>query len=215
MLQAAKRRDEDDVQMTMGFIRHALDEYKHTEIFLSLLMQIKTNNKLRFLPKLVIDKGYINPKRFLFEKLNLNRFAIFIGVNEKLAYKIFGKLKKKLVSPDVMKSINVKLDSDEYIEIIENSFDIILSDEKRHAEYAFKHCERNVKSFNRKLYIIFETVSSKVRVIYAAQETVNRYIATSIHVFVIALTYLMRNFVVIPTRNNKNLLDEGKPLLMI
>ena len=103
MLYAAKRQAQTDSKMALGFIRHALDEYKHTDLFRKIIATLHDPKQLdvpdtRFLPNMVISKGYIDPSRFLFDKMDLNRFSTFIGVNENSAHKLFNKLKFRLCS---------------------------------------------------------------------------------------------------------------------
>jgi len=79
-------------KLSEGFMRHALDEYKHCIIFTNIKNQIiseyKINKKeLSFVPGHLYNKGYIHKDHFIFEKKKLNDFAIFIGANEEIAEK--------------------------------------------------------------------------------------------------------------------------------
>ena len=90
MLYAAKNIN--NKKLSEGFIRHALDEYKHSFIFNNLKNQIvseyKINKKeLNFVPNHLYNKGYIFKDHFIFEKKKINNFAIFIGANEEIAEK--------------------------------------------------------------------------------------------------------------------------------
>ena len=69
MLYAAKNIN--DKELSEGFIRHALDEYKHSFIFNNLKNQIiseyKINKKqLNFVPNHLYNKGYIFKHHFIF-----------------------------------------------------------------------------------------------------------------------------------------------------
>ena len=82
----------DNSKLSEGFIRHALDEYKHCFIFTNIKNQIiseyKINKKeLSFIPNHIYNKGYIYKDHFIFEKKKLNDFAIFVGANEEIAEK--------------------------------------------------------------------------------------------------------------------------------
>ena len=90
MLFAAK--NVGNKKLSIGFIRHALDEYKHCSIFTTIKNQIileyNINKKeLSFIPNHVYNKGYVYKDHFIFEKKKLNEFAIFVA-NEKLLKKI-------------------------------------------------------------------------------------------------------------------------------
>ena len=82
----------DNKKLSNGFIRHALDEYKHCSIFTKIKNQIiseyKINKKeLSFIPNHIYNKGYIYKDHFIFEKKKLKDFAIFVGANEQIAEK--------------------------------------------------------------------------------------------------------------------------------
>ena len=60
-------------KLSDGFIRHALDEYKHCFIFTNIKNQIiseyKINKKeLSFVPNHIYNKGYVYKDHFIFEK---------------------------------------------------------------------------------------------------------------------------------------------------
>ena len=110
----------DDKKLSIGFIRHALDEYKHCSIFTKIknqmILEYKINKKeLSFIPNHIYNKGYIYKDHFIFEKKKLNDFAIFIGANEEIAEKKLIaftdhlKVHKPLVHrqiQDILKDIN-------------------------------------------------------------------------------------------------------------
>ena len=87
MLQASKLVN--DPKLSMGFIQHSLDEYKHTKYFLKLLNETNSFEKkeLRFSSIQCYQNGFLNNNKYLFEKMSLKQFSVFIGVNEKLALK--------------------------------------------------------------------------------------------------------------------------------
>ena len=144
-------------KLSDGFIRHALDEYKHYSIFTNIKNQIileyKINKKeLSFIPHHIYNKGYIYKDHFIFEKKKINDFAIFIGANEEIAEKklidFSNHLKKH--KPLVFKEIQK-----------------ILRDEERHAEYSLKFAKNNNGFFIYKIKLVKEKTLSFFRHIYA------------------------------------------------
>ena len=155
MLFAAKAVN--NKKLSDGFMRHALDEYKHCFIFTNIKNQIileyKINKKeLSFIPNHIYNKGYIYKDHFIFEKKKINDFAIFIGANEEIAEKklidFSNHLKKH--KPLVFKEIQK-----------------ILRDEERHAEYSLKFAKNNNGFFTYKIKLVKEKILSFFRHIYA------------------------------------------------
>ena len=85
MLAAAKKAKSS--KLKVGYIKHALDEYRHTNLIFKVLSnQIKKGvgkfeREYRFSPQNVISKGYIDKEGFLIEKLPLKKFVHFIQSN--------------------------------------------------------------------------------------------------------------------------------------
>ena len=82
MLFAAK--DVDDIKLTNGFIKHALDEYDHSFIFTSIkdkiISEYNINKKeLSFVPMHIYNKGYVYKDHFIFEKKNLKILLFLLG----------------------------------------------------------------------------------------------------------------------------------------
>ena len=112
MLQAAKRTS--NTNLAGGFIRHALDEYRHAYLFSSLAKNIACRNNLigmqRFLPKHAFIKRYLNRSSYLFESMSFDRFTIFVAISEKYAADHFSDvLDRETVfnceEKDILKSI--------------------------------------------------------------------------------------------------------------
>ena len=155
MLFAAKNINNQ--KLSEGFIRHALDEYKHCTIFNNIKNQIileyKINKKeLSFVPNHLYNKGYIYKDHFIFEKKKLNDFAIFIGANEEIA-------EKKLIAL----SNHLKNHIPSAYEKIQK----ILQDEKRHSEYSILFAKKTNNSSLYKLKFVKEKILSKLRHLYA------------------------------------------------
>ena len=155
MLFAAK--SVDNKNLSNGFIRHALDEYKHCFIFTKIKNQIiseyNINKKeLSFVPNHIYNKGYIYEDHFIFEKTKLNDFAIFIGANEEIA-------EKKLIAF----SNHLK----EHKPLAFGEIQNILKDEERHSNYSLKFAKKNNNFFLYKIKLIKEKTFSFFRHIYA------------------------------------------------
>ncbi len=155
MLFAAKAVDNKN--LSNGFIRHALDEYKHCFIFTNIKNQIiseyKINKKeLSFVPNHIYIKGYIYEDHFIFEKTKLNNFAIFVGANEEIA-------EKKLIAFSDYLKVHMPLAFEE----IQN----ILKDEERHSKYSLKFAKKNNNFFSYKMKLAKEKAFSFFRHIYA------------------------------------------------
>lgn len=155
MLFAAKVVDNE--KLSKGFIRHALDEYKHCSIFIKIKNQIiseyKINKKeLSFIPNHIYNKGYIYKDHFIFEKKKLNDFAIFVGANEEIA-------EKKLIAF----TNHLKEHKPSAYRQIQD----ILKDEEKHAEYSLKFAKKNNGFLSFKIKLTKEKILSFFRHTYA------------------------------------------------
>ena len=78
MLAAAKKAK--SLKLKIGYIRHALDEYRHTGLLLQVLSnQVKKGvgqfkREYKFSPQNVILKGYVDKEAYLVEKFPLHEF---------------------------------------------------------------------------------------------------------------------------------------------
>ena len=158
---------------------------------------------------MVISKGYIDPSRFLFDKMDLNRFSTFIGVNENSAHKLFNKLKFRFGSDQ-----NLKLTKTEAGAII-TSLEIILADEERHSKYAFQYSQKNMSNVKFKIFSNWEIFNTKVRAFYASQGRINRGIAAIVYMFVIILMYPFRFAISFPLKKQIDLLNPKDEKLML
>ena len=192
MLFAAKTVN--NKKLSSGFIRHALDEYKHCFIFTNIKNQIiseyKINNKeLSFVPSHIYNKGYVYKDHFIFEKKKLNDFAIFIGANEEVA-------EKKLIAF----SNHLKKHRTPAYEEIQK----ILKDEERHAEYSLKFAKKNNSRFSYKTKLIKEKTLSFFRHLYANSLNKFSFIFYPILIIVIILISFVAHFL----KLKKNITDE-------
>ncbi|MBD1139375.1 hypothetical protein IDH27_03535 [Pelagibacterales bacterium SAG-MED46] len=147
----------ENKNLSNGFIRHAIDEYKHCSIFTNIKKQMiseyKINDKeLTFVPNHIYNKGYIYKDHFIFEKKKLIDFAIFIGANEKIAEKKLIAFSNHLKNhrPLAFKEIQK-----------------ILKDEEKHAEYSLKFAKKNNGFFLYNFKLAKEKKISFLRHIYA------------------------------------------------
>ena len=171
-------------KLSDGFIRHALDEYKHFIIFTNIknkiISEYKINKKeLSFVPSHIYNKGYIYKDHFIFEKKKLKDFAIFIGANEEIA-------EKKLI--DFSNHLKNHKPS-AFIEI-QN----ILKDEERHAEYSLRFAKNNNSLFSYRLKLAKEKTISFFRHAYANSLNKFSFIFHPILITIIVLISLVVHF---------------------
>ena len=182
MLYAAKNIN--NKKLSEGFIRHALDEYKHSFIFNNLKNQIvseyKINKKeLNFVPNHLYNKGYIFKDHFIFEKKKINNFAIFIGANEEIA-------EKKLVA-FANQLRNQK-------KTIFNEIQSILKDEEKHAEYSLRFAKKNNGLLSYKIKITKERIISYLRHFYANSLNKLSFIFYPILIIILIIVALLSCF---------------------
>jgi len=192
MLFAAKAVN--NKKLSDGFIRHALDEYKHCFIFTNIKNQIilehKINKKeLSFVPNHIYNKGYICKDHFIFEKKKLNDFAIFVGANEEIA-------EKKLIA------FSNHLKEHKPLAFIE--IQNILKDEERHAEYSLKFAKNNNGFFSYKIKLAKEKTLSFFRHIYANSLNKFSFIFNPILITIIIVISFVAHFL----KLKKNITDE-------
>ena len=181
-------------KLSDGFIRHALDEYKHYFIFTNIKNQIileyKINKKeLSFVPIHIYNKGYIYKDHFIFEKKKLNNFAIFVGANEEIA-------EKKLIAF----ANHLKEHKPLAFKKIQN----ILKDEERHAEYSLRFAKNNNSFVSYKIKLAKEKTLSFFRHIYANSLNKFSFIFNPILITIIIVISFIAHFL----KLKKNIIDE-------
>ena len=182
MLFAAKNINNND--LSKGFIKHALDEYKHSLIFNNIknqmILEYKINKKeLSFIPSQLYNKGYVYKDHFIFEKKKLNDFAIFVGANEEIA-------EKKLVSF----ANHIKTNKS----YIFNEIKKILKDEERHAKYSLRFAKNNNGSIKFNLKITKERIVSFLRHFYANSLNKFNFIFYPILISILVILHLISYF---------------------
>lgn len=217
MLQAAKLVK--DNKLKVGFVNHALDEYRHTNFFLHLLSKTE-NNRIRFDPRLIVSANFIKPEQFLFEKLSLIQFASFISVNEANALKIFTSVKDQIKEFD--ESSLIELDEiiqeeKEHLqamqqkertqngEVAEYTYDILLSDEAKHVEFSSKFLDKQPSKNYVNFIRLKSYIATRFRHLWASQQSFRNAIDRIISALVVLMIFPLRSVIALPTKNNKNL----------
>ena len=217
MLQAAKLVKNQ--KLKIGFINHALDEYKHTNFFLNLLSKTETN-RVRFDPRLIVSANFIKPEQFLFEKLSLVQFAAFISINEANALKIFTSVRdqvKKFDENSLIELDQIIEEEKEHLqsmkqseqtkngEVAENTYDMLLSDEAKHVEFSSKFLDKQPSKNYVKFIRLKSYAATRFRHLWASQQTLRNVIDRIISVLVILMIFPLRAVLALPPKNNKNL----------
>lgn len=150
MLQAAKLVQQ--VSLSKGFLKHALDEYRHTDFFKKLL-DSKHGSKVKFDPRLALKVGFLRTDQFLFERKNLTQFSAFIAVNEATALQMFMNIRPFIIQEyrDQISELD-DIISDEIGHLtyesdsvkIDNMFQTLLRDETKHAELSNEYLAKKV-----------------------------------------------------------------------
>ena len=168
MLAAAKYVKSPNLKV--GYINHALDEYRHAELLNKILAyQLKKGfeKNYKFNVLNVISKGYVDKKGFLVEKLNLKKFVEFVFSNEFLAKKSFDMLIKKINHKQSNKILKKIInEEDEHANSSIETLNEIMKDEYRHWGYAKKFYEKKFPSSKLKLAFYREKLKNRFRQIY-------------------------------------------------
>ena len=181
--------------LSNGFIRHALDEYKHCLIFTNIKNQMISEYKiykkeLNFIPNHIYNKGYVYKDHFIFEKKKLNDFAIFIGANEEIA-------ERKLIAF----TNHLK----EHKPLAYKQIQDILKDEEKHAEYSLRFAKNNNGLFSYKIKLSKEKTLSFFRHIYANSLNKFSFIFKPILISIIILISFVAHFLNL----KKNITDDN------
>ena len=201
--------------LKMGYIEHALDEYRHTILIHKVLSnQLKSNNELTFIkdykfsPLNVVEKGYVDKKGFLVEKLHLKKFVEFVYTNEFLAKQSFDKLKLRIKDNESLNVITSIMDdeqdhADSSIETLDN----IMADEYRHWGYAQKYYEKKYPESKLKRAFYREKVKNKLRLVYLKNfKILNKIFDPIIYFLVIVFGNLVR-LIKVPELNINKITD--------
>ena len=212
MLAAAKRSKSP--RLKVGYINHALDEYRHTELIFSVLNnEIKRgrgvfNKNYKFVPQNSVLKGYVDKDGFLIEKLELKRFVEFVYSNEYLAKVAFEGLIKRIDDKISLKTLNNIIQEEEgHADDSLDKLGEIMNDEGRHWGYAKKYYESKFPKAKLSIAFFRERMKNKMRVFYLKNFN---FLSKIFDPIVNFLIYIFGNIVLylkIPKDVKKNLMD--------
>ena len=179
MLAASKKTNSP--RLKIGYINHAIDEYRHAALIFKVLdNEIKKNNgifkkEFQFSPKNVVVKGYVDKEGFLVEKLSLKKFVEFIYSNEFLAKKSFEDLIKRIKNSDSLEILNkIALDEEKHAhgaleqhsDFSKSKLNEIMVEEDRHWGFAKIFYNKKFPDSNLNLAFKREKIKNKMRLFY-------------------------------------------------
>tara|TARA_B000000460_G_scaffold243070_1_gene211534 strand:+ start:540 stop:1283 length:744 start_codon:yes stop_codon:yes gene_type:complete len=215
MLAAAKAVN--STKLKVGYINHALDEYRHAALILKVLGN-QINNGIgtfeksySFTPQHVVTKGYVDKQGFLIEKLNEKKFVEFVYSNEFLAKQAFDGLAKRIKDAESLKVIKGIMEEEKnHADDSLGTLKEIMQDEDKHWGYAKKYYENKFPESKIESAFFREKMKNRLRVFYLK----NFKFLNKLFQPIINLTILMFGKVVslliIPDLNKDNLLEQNK-----
>lgn len=214
VLAAAKRTNSP--KLKLGYIRHALDEYRHTALLHKVLSnQVKRGlgkfeREYKFSPQNVILKGYVDKEAFLVEKLSLKKFVEFVYSNEYLAKESFDWLTKRINDTESLKTLGTIIDdeanhADDSMETLDN----IMKDELVHHGMAKKFYENKFPKAKLEIAFKREKLKNRFRLFYFKNLMFLNKIFDPILNFLITCFGRIVNFIKIPKVNNENLMSNN------
>jgi len=214
MLAAAKKAKSP--KLKLGYIRHALDEYRHTALIFKVLSnQVKKGvgkfkREYKFSPQNVILKGYVDKEGYLVEKFPLKKFVEFVYSNEYLAKESFDYLAKRIGDAESLKTLkNIMKDELGHADDSAATLEAIQKDELVHHGMAKKFYES--KFPNSKLQIAFkrEKMKNRFRLFYYKNTKFLTKIFDPILNFLISCFGRIVNLIIIPNTNKQNLMSNN------
>jgi hypothetical protein len=214
MLAAAKRAKSP--KLKIGYIRHALDEYRHTGLLFQVLSnQVKKGvgqfkREYKFSPQNVILKGYVDKEGFLVEKFPLKKFVEFVYSNEYLAKESFDYLSKRIGDAKSIQTLkNIMDDELNHADDSEATLAAIQKDELVHHGMAKKFYES--KFPNAKLQIAFkrEKIKNKFRMFYYKNIRFLNKVFDPILNFIINIFGKVVNLISVPDKDKRNLMSSN------
>ena len=171
MLIAAKKVQSP--KLKLGYIRHAIDEFRHARLLTKVLSN-QVNNGIgtfekdfKFIPGNVVKKGYLDKNGFLIEKLNLKKFVEFVYSNEFLAKEAFDKLALRIKDANSVKFIeSIRDDEEGHADISMDTLDEIMEDEKGHHGHAKSYYKKNFPKSNIQYAFFREKLKNRFRTLY-------------------------------------------------
>ena len=80
---------------------------------------------------------------------------------------------------------------------------------------AFEYSKKSIRPVILSYYKFLESVTLRIRSLYASQGKINKWIATAIYSIVITFIYPLRFAIYLPIKINNNLFDKNRAKLMI
>ena len=171
MLAAAKSTESPKAKI--GYINHALDEYRHAALIFKVLnTQINQGigefqKAYIFAPQHVVSKGYVDKGGFLVEKLDNKKFIEFVYSNEYLAKEAFEGLSKRIEDIESLNVIsNIMAEEEEHAGSSLETLEEIMVDEGKHWGYAKKAHEKLYPDANLNKAFRREKLKNKFRLFY-------------------------------------------------
>ncbi len=171
MLAAAKKTDSP--RLKVGYINHALDEYRHSKLIFDVLNnEVKRNRdyfnkEFRFTPQNVVLKGYVDKRNFLVEKLKLKNFVEFVYANEFLAKDSFDSLIKRIKNTDSLKILKqISEEEKGHADYSVETLNKIMAEEDRHWTFAKLFYDKKFPNSNLKTAFKREKLKNKFRMFY-------------------------------------------------
>ncbi len=171
MLAAAKKADSP--RLKVGYINHALDEYRHSKLIFDVLNNEVKRNKdyfnkeFRFNPQNVVLKGYVDKKNFLVEKLKLKNFVEFVYANEFLAKDSFDNLIKRIENVDSLKILKqISKEEEGHADYSIETLNKIMAEEDRHWTFAKLFYDKKFPNSNLNTAFKKEKIKNKLRMFY-------------------------------------------------
>ena len=214
MLAAAKRAKSP--KLKIGYIRHALDEYRHTGLLFQVLSnQVKKGvgqfkREYKFSPQNVILKGYVDKEAFLVEKFPLKKFVEFVYSNEYLAKESFDYLSKRIGDAKSIETLkNIMDDELNHADDSQATLEAIQKDELVHHGMAKKFYES--KFPNAKLQIAFkrEKIKNRFRMFYYKNLRFLNKVFDPILNFIINIFGKVVNLISVPDKDKRNLMSSN------
>ncbi len=212
MLAAAKRTTND--KLKVGYINHALDEYRHSKLIFKVLdNEIKKNNsyfdkEFRFTPQNVVTKGYVDKTGFLVEKLNLKNFVEFVYSNEFLAKKSFEDLVKRINNKESIKILEkISEEENDHANFSEDKLKEIMKEEDRHWGFAKLFYNKRFPNSNLDYAFKKEKFKNKMRLFYYKNLSfLDKIFNPIINFFIVTFGSIVK-FIKTKSTVNKNLMD--------
>jgi rubrerythrin len=171
MLAAAKKAESP--KLKIGYINHALDEYRHSKLIFDVLNNEVTRNndyfkkEFKFIPQNVVSKGYVDKKNFLVEKLKLKNFVEFVYTNEFLAKESFDSLIKRINDKESLKILKkISEDEEDHADYSISTLNTIMAEEDRHWGFAKLFYDKRFPNSNLQIAFKKEKFKNKLRLFY-------------------------------------------------